>query len=166
MSIDREDSLTESSPLFQAYHQELQQIFRDDDSAIIKAAIFKYRNWDSIVEALLNEETKRELIEEISRGEEEETHNVLISSQTSQENKPTFSFSLKATSYDGRCRLYLPPSLISVDMDLNLFGSFDSDDNLQNLKEPLYVQPTPQIRGQQQNVQYSRLPRRSNSNVY
>ena len=148
MSFDREDSITEDSPLFQAYLQELQQIFRDDDSAIIKAAILKYQIWEHIIEALLNEDEKRKLIEEEAHKEEEELENNNVQNRY-QDNLPNFGFSMKATSYDNRCRLYLPQSLISIDMDLHLFGSFDGDE-IQNFKETISVQQLPQMR--QQNV--------------
>ena len=98
MSLDREDSLTEDSPLFQAYMQELQQIFRDDDSSIIKAAILKYQIWDYIVEALLNEEEKRQLLEEVSRKEEEDNDNT--QNRNLVEVLPNYGFLMKATSYD------------------------------------------------------------------
>ena len=153
-----EDSITEDSPLFQAYLQELQQIFRDDDSAIIKAAILKYQIWDCIVEALLNEDEKKKLVEEEARREEEMENN----NNANQPNfLPVFNFSSKATSYDNRCRLYLPQSLISVDMDLHLFGSFDGDDNISNFKEPVYQQQMSQMRPPQQMM--GRVPGRSNS---
>ena len=163
--LGMEDSITEESPLFQTYLQELQQIFREDDSAILKAAILKYQIWDCIVEALLNEDEKKKLIEEEEARMEEENENNNANNNQNQ-ILPNYGFSTKATSYDNKCRLYLPQSLISVDMDLSLFGSFDTDEKFSNFQEPYYQQqqqipqmmaPPPQM--------MSQIPNRSN-NMY
>ena len=153
MSDGREDSLAEENSPFQTYFQQLQEIFPDEDPSIIKAAIKKFQIWEDIVEALMQEDEKNALYEEESSSEETAREDMGYTQK--------FGIPTKATNYDGRCRLYLPQSLISVDMDLQLFGSFNSDEIPPSFPESVFTQG----RMGQSNVGQM-MPPRSHSGIY
>lgn len=150
MSNGMEDSFNESDLQFQSYFQELQLIFNNLDSNVIKAAILNYRDWDSIVQALMQSDDK----EDRFLGQYDEDEEI--------PQRPTsnlqFPFPTNATCYDAQCRLYLPESLISIDMDLDLFGNFElSDFKALQQKPPFMPQSIKSA------PVMSRMPARTNS---
>lgn len=130
MSNGMEDSLNENDLLFQSYYQELQLIFNNVDASVIKSAILDYKEWDAIVQALIQKDDKKDRFLDQNEQEYEEPER--------QTSNLQFGFPTNATVFETQCRLYLPESLISIDMDLDLFGNFEQSD-IKALQQKPYI---------------------------
>ena len=124
MNRHREDPSLEYNPIYHSYLRELKLIFPHIDVQMIRSAILKHQHWLEIVKSLIDPNKdvcfpKNDVVAQKS---------VDFQPQTTPQDYSLYGISSQATIYDSPCKLYLPQSLISLDIDFGLFGSFDQSD--------------------------------------
>jgi hypothetical protein len=105
------------------YLQQLEQLFQNIDPDFIRQVIVDRKNWQDIVDALLDPMAATRTRRPSSIAQ---THDPKLSQQLSQRTRSADTVGIPTAAHrvSEPSRLYLPESLIGIDMDLDTFGYF------------------------------------------